>query len=198
VNIEFLSTVAVIAPDPSASRELFVDALGLPSKAAARAITTPNRSRVASPSASGRSPRPLKRASAPLSGRRSVPCRSSASNSTSGTPRRRSCSPGARASRIRTAASAPRRTVGSDGRQAAIAGRGDRRHLVHPDVPRRQLIACNQCAHKSVPADPVGPRDPPQLFERCAEAVQRIRLGATDYRPRLRPSPPVRRRAASE
>jgi catechol 2,3-dioxygenase-like lactoylglutathione lyase family enzyme len=30
VNIEFLSTVAVIAPDPPASRELFVDALGLP------------------------------------------------------------------------------------------------------------------------------------------------------------------------
>jgi catechol 2,3-dioxygenase-like lactoylglutathione lyase family enzyme len=30
VNIEFLSTVAVIAPDPSASRELYVGALGLP------------------------------------------------------------------------------------------------------------------------------------------------------------------------
>jgi catechol 2,3-dioxygenase-like lactoylglutathione lyase family enzyme len=30
MNIEFLSTVAVIAPDPSASRRLFVDALGLP------------------------------------------------------------------------------------------------------------------------------------------------------------------------
>ena len=30
MNIEFLSTVAVIAPDPSASRELYVGALGLP------------------------------------------------------------------------------------------------------------------------------------------------------------------------
>jgi catechol 2,3-dioxygenase-like lactoylglutathione lyase family enzyme len=29
VNIEFLSTVAVIAPDPPASRKLYVDALGL-------------------------------------------------------------------------------------------------------------------------------------------------------------------------
>ena len=30
MNIEFLSTVAVIAPDPPASRRLYVDALGLP------------------------------------------------------------------------------------------------------------------------------------------------------------------------
>ncbi len=30
MNIEFLSTIAVIAPDPPASRELYVDALGLP------------------------------------------------------------------------------------------------------------------------------------------------------------------------
>ena len=30
MQIEFLSTVAVIAPDPPASRELYVDALGLP------------------------------------------------------------------------------------------------------------------------------------------------------------------------
>src|SRR5437764_12512740 len=30
MNIEFLSTVAVIAPDPSASRKLYVDALRLP------------------------------------------------------------------------------------------------------------------------------------------------------------------------
>jgi catechol 2,3-dioxygenase-like lactoylglutathione lyase family enzyme len=30
MNIEFLSTVAVIAPDPAASRKLYVDALGLP------------------------------------------------------------------------------------------------------------------------------------------------------------------------
>ncbi len=30
MNIEFLSTIAVIAPDPPASRELYVGALGLP------------------------------------------------------------------------------------------------------------------------------------------------------------------------
>ena len=30
MNIEFLSTVAVIAPDPPVSRKLYVDALGLP------------------------------------------------------------------------------------------------------------------------------------------------------------------------
>jgi catechol 2,3-dioxygenase-like lactoylglutathione lyase family enzyme len=30
VDIEFVSTVAVIAPDPAASRKLYVDALGLP------------------------------------------------------------------------------------------------------------------------------------------------------------------------
>jgi catechol 2,3-dioxygenase-like lactoylglutathione lyase family enzyme len=29
MNIKFLSTVAVIAPDPPASRKLYVDALGL-------------------------------------------------------------------------------------------------------------------------------------------------------------------------
>ena len=30
MEIEFLGTVAVIAPDPPASRELYVDTLGLP------------------------------------------------------------------------------------------------------------------------------------------------------------------------
>jgi catechol 2,3-dioxygenase-like lactoylglutathione lyase family enzyme len=30
VEIEFLSTIAVIAPDPPASRKLYIDALGLP------------------------------------------------------------------------------------------------------------------------------------------------------------------------
>jgi hypothetical protein len=39
--------------------------------------------------------------------------------------------------------------VGSDGCQAAIAGGRDRRHLVHPHVPRRELTGCNRCAdHK--------------------------------------------------
>ena len=35
---------------------------------------------------------------------------------------------------------------GSDGRQAAIAGGRNRRHLVHPRVPRRELTACSRCA----------------------------------------------------
>jgi hypothetical protein len=30
MNLEFLATVAVIAPDPVSSRELYVEALGLP------------------------------------------------------------------------------------------------------------------------------------------------------------------------
>jgi len=30
MNVEFIATVAVIAPDPAASRRLYVDALGLP------------------------------------------------------------------------------------------------------------------------------------------------------------------------
>ncbi len=33
MNIEFLATVAVIAPDPSKSRDLYVEALGLPLQA---------------------------------------------------------------------------------------------------------------------------------------------------------------------
>jgi catechol 2,3-dioxygenase-like lactoylglutathione lyase family enzyme len=35
MNIEFLSTIAVIAPDPPASRRLYVGALGLPLESAA-------------------------------------------------------------------------------------------------------------------------------------------------------------------
>ena len=35
MKIEFLSTVAVIAPDPPATRKLYVDALGLPLKSGA-------------------------------------------------------------------------------------------------------------------------------------------------------------------
>ena len=35
MNVEFLATVAVIAPDPPASRKLYVDALGLPLKSGA-------------------------------------------------------------------------------------------------------------------------------------------------------------------
>jgi catechol 2,3-dioxygenase-like lactoylglutathione lyase family enzyme len=39
MNIEFLSTVAVIAPDPPASRKLYVDALGLPLESRSSGLT---------------------------------------------------------------------------------------------------------------------------------------------------------------
>ena len=38
MNIEFLSSVAVIAPDPAASRELYVGALGLPRRPGRRLL----------------------------------------------------------------------------------------------------------------------------------------------------------------
>ena len=88
MNIEFLSTVALIAPDPAESRELFVGALGLPLEGQGTAITTANGSPVASRSESGRYLRPLRLASAQRGGHRSGLCRRSASNSMLGTPRR--------------------------------------------------------------------------------------------------------------
>ena len=86
MNIEFLATVAVIAPDPAASCELYVGALGLPLEA--WAMATANGSPVASRSGSGRYPRPPRLASARRGGQRSVLCLRSASNSMLATPRR--------------------------------------------------------------------------------------------------------------
>ena len=63
MNIEFLSTVALITPDPPASRTLYLDTLGLP--LAGMSTSTASRSPVASPSVSGRCRRPLRRASGP-------------------------------------------------------------------------------------------------------------------------------------
>ena len=74
MNIEFLSTVAVIAPDPPRSRKLYVDALGLPLEGHASTTSTASRSAAASPSASGRYPRPPRRASGRQNGRRNVLC----------------------------------------------------------------------------------------------------------------------------
>ena len=89
MNIEFLATVAVIAPDPPASRKLYVETLGLPLEGhggdyfhseqiagckslgiwpLSQAAETASRSRAASPWGSGRCPRPLRRASGPRSG----------------------------------------------------------------------------------------------------------------------------------
>src|SRR5207247_2489179 len=87
VNIEFLSTVAVIAPDPSASRELYVGALGLPLEG--RGEGYHRSEQIGGCKSFGIWP--LSEAAEACFGtpewRRSVLCRSSASNSTLGTPR---------------------------------------------------------------------------------------------------------------
>ena len=86
MNIEFLATVAVIAPDPINSRNLYVEALGLPLQGEGDGYTTASRSPAASRSGSGRSPRPRRRASEPTTGPQSGRYRRSASSSTSPTP----------------------------------------------------------------------------------------------------------------
>ena len=88
VSTSTTSTVAVIAPDPSASRRLYVDALGLPLEGQGDDYQHSERIVGCKSSASGRCPRRLRHASERRSGRRSGRCRRSASNSTSRTPRR--------------------------------------------------------------------------------------------------------------
>lgn len=56
MNIEFLATVAVIAPDPPASRKLFVDALGLPPHAGRRLAAWNAGQRRLSPTGAGAAP----------------------------------------------------------------------------------------------------------------------------------------------
>ena len=63
MNIEFLSTVAAIAPDPPASSRLYVDTLGLPPEGQGDDYQRGQRIPAASRSASGRCPRPLRHAS---------------------------------------------------------------------------------------------------------------------------------------
>jgi hypothetical protein len=86
MNIEFLSTVAVIAPDPPVSREPCVDALGLPLGGGEYLHSE----QIAGCKAFGIWP--LSQAAQASSGRRSgrpsVQCRRSASSSTLRTPRR--------------------------------------------------------------------------------------------------------------
>jgi hypothetical protein len=101
--------------------------------------STVSRSAAVSPSASGRYPRPPRRASArrmaiwasPAPGEYRVRRR----ERRGGEP---GC-PGSRAGRIRAAAPNAHRSVGSNGRKVAVARGGDRRHLIHPRLPRREL-----------------------------------------------------------
>jgi hypothetical protein len=72
VTIEFLSMVAVIAPDPAASRELYVGALGLPLEGQGNGYYHSEQIAGCSHSASGRYPRRL--ASAHHGGQRSALC----------------------------------------------------------------------------------------------------------------------------
>ena len=62
MNVQFVSTVAVIVANPEKSRELFVDALGLPLEG--DDYPTVRASKASNTSASGRSPRPRKHVSA--------------------------------------------------------------------------------------------------------------------------------------
>ena len=133
MNIEFLSTVAVIAPDPPASRRLYVDALGLPLRAKGTTINTASASSAASRSASGRCPRRLRHASErpELAMERPVPQVSIEFDVPEGRGGG-SGDTGARASWLRAAAPTARGAVGSNGGQAAITGGCDRRDLVRP------------------------------------------------------------------
>jgi hypothetical protein len=78
MNIEFLSTVAVIAPDPSASKRLYVNALGLPLEGGEGGYQHSEQIAGSSPSASGRCPRLPRHASERRSRRRNGQCRRSA------------------------------------------------------------------------------------------------------------------------
>ena len=81
MNIEFVATVAVIAPDPMDSRSCMSRRWVSRCTARVTAITTASRSPAASRSGSGHSPRLLKPASAPTDGLQSDPYRRSASSS---------------------------------------------------------------------------------------------------------------------
>jgi hypothetical protein len=85
MNIEFLSTVAVITPDPPVSRKLYLETIGPPH--GGTSISTASRLPVANPSGSGRCHRPLKRASGPRIGQPTGRPRRSVSSSTLPTPR---------------------------------------------------------------------------------------------------------------
>ena len=146
MNIEFLSTVAVIAPDPAQSRRLYVDALGLPLEGQGDGY----------------------RHSEQIDGCKSFGIwpLSQAAEACFGTPDWPAERPVPQVSiefDVEDAAAVapaveeleqagyellhpPREgAVGPDGGQAAVAGRRHRRDLAHPDVPRRAVTECSPC-----------------------------------------------------
>lgn len=86
MNIEFLATVAMIAPDPSTAATCMSRRWVSRCRARVTGVTTASRSPAASRSGSGRSRRPLRPASGPTSGPQSDRYRRSASSSTSPMP----------------------------------------------------------------------------------------------------------------
>ncbi len=80
MNIEFLATVAVIAPDPTESRKLYVEALGLPLQGESDGYHHSEQIAGCKSFGSGRCPRPRRRASVPTSGPQNGRCRRSASS----------------------------------------------------------------------------------------------------------------------
>ena len=54
MKIQFMTSVAVIAPEPSVSRKLYIEALGLPWPGKVTATCTAKTMKDASPSGSGR------------------------------------------------------------------------------------------------------------------------------------------------
>ena len=146
MNIEFLSTVAVIAPDPPASRKLYVDALGLPLESEGGDYY--HSEQITGSKSFGIWPlsQAAERASGQRIGQRSGRCRRSASSSTSWTPRRWARRHESSSRPDRAAAPAAAGAVGSDGGQAAVTGGRNRRALVRACAPRRGLTEDATCS----------------------------------------------------
>jgi catechol 2,3-dioxygenase-like lactoylglutathione lyase family enzyme len=76
MDIQFITSIAVIAPDPRKSRELYIDALGLPLEASPGSdYFHSDRVKAASISGSGRCRRRLRRASGHRTGPLIAPSR---------------------------------------------------------------------------------------------------------------------------
>ena len=145
MDIEFLSTVAVSAPDPLASRKLYVDALRLPLEskggeyhhseqlAGCKSFgiwlaTCPGGKGMLRDAA-------VAGGAAGAAGQHRVRRRGRRGGGSGGT--------GARASRLRATAPTAGVAVGSNGRQAAVTGRRDRRDLVRPCAARPRLTGAS-------------------------------------------------------
>jgi len=134
MKIEFLSTLAVIAPDPPASRKLYVDALGLPLESRG------DNDYHASEQIGGRkhfAVWPLSQAAEACFGTAQWPAERpvpqvSIEFDVAGCAGRERGGAGAAAGWLRAAASGARGALGSNGGEAAIARRRDHRDLVCP------------------------------------------------------------------